>query len=256
MGKLRVGVLAYPGCLGTEVFAVVDLLTIAQRTHAALHPDALERGSATTFDVRVVARATGPVAVSGRCTINAVRWSGGIDLVIVPGFELDPAADLDEVLRNLEPERRYIKTVAAKGCAIASVCVGAFLLGEAGLLDGRRATTSWLFADSLAGRYPTCRVESDQIRVEDGPVTTMAAFRAVDDLTIALVRAHLGDRTSRRRVNKAKELLELGVSCDDAMRTVGYADPAAFRRLFSRESGMPPGAYRGQFHSPRKQGVR
>jgi transcriptional regulator GlxA family with amidase domain len=51
----------------------------------------------------------------------------------------------------------------------------------------------------------------------------------------------------QQRINKAKQLLEQGITCDDAMRAVGYTDPAAFRRLFSREAGMPPGTYRRQF---------
>ena len=83
----------------------------------------------------------------------------------------------------------------------ASICTGAFVLAEAGLLDGRRATTHWLFTHELQARYPKVRVEEDRIFTHDGPVWTSAGMTAGIDLALALVEADLGV-TSRGRSRK------------------------------------------------------
>ncbi|MDJ0110444.1 helix-turn-helix domain-containing protein, partial [Rhodococcus erythropolis] len=85
----------------------------------------------------------------------------------------------------------------ARGVRVSSVCVGAYLLGEAGLLDGRRCTTSWLYGADLASRYPGATVRTDSLIVQDDGVTTTAAFTAALDLATALVREHLGDKIAR-----------------------------------------------------------
>ncbi|WP_344015762.1 DJ-1/PfpI family protein [Kitasatospora atroaurantiaca] len=82
-----------------------------------------------------------------------------LDLLVVPGFELLPTQDLDARMGALGREVDVIGQLAGRGVPIASICLGAFLLGEAGLLDGRRATTAWLFARALAARYPQATVD-------------------------------------------------------------------------------------------------
>ena len=74
---------------------------------------------------------------------------------------------------------------------IAAVCVGAFLVGEAGLLDGRHCTTAWAYSDALACRYPAAMVDITDIIVHDHGVTTAAAFSAAGDLAMHLVRTTL-----------------------------------------------------------------
>jgi transcriptional regulator GlxA family with amidase domain len=83
------------------------------------------------------------------------------------------------------------------GGRVASICVGAFLLASAGLLDGRRATTAWLFADRLAAMFPAVSVDASAVLVEDGGVTTTAAFSAAADLAHALMWRHAGPDVAR-----------------------------------------------------------
>jgi len=191
-GRLHVGVLAYDGCMGTEIFGITDLFLIANRIAAAVL-----RTERDLFKVTVVAHEP-PVVTAGGVTVAARRWRRRrFDSLVVPGFELRSPAHVQDSLKRWEPEIDAIASVAAAGVPVASVCVGAFLLGEAGLLDGRHATTSWLFAPQLRRRYPQAVVDDDLMIVSDGPVTTTAAFNAVHDLALRLIRSHAGDDLAR-----------------------------------------------------------
>ncbi|MGW5049931.1 GlxA family transcriptional regulator [Actinokineospora sp. NPDC004072] len=184
MVGLRVGVLAYPGCFASEVFGVPDLLTMAAHV-ADAEPHAVEFLSPRR---RVTASGGAPIAV---------RPLREVDVLVVPGFELRPAVDVDAVLGGLRPEVEAIGSYARSGTAVVSLCVGAFLLAEAGLLDGRRATTSWLFADALARRRPAADIRPGELVVTDSGVTTTAAFSAMYDFALDLIREHHGSRVAR-----------------------------------------------------------
>ncbi|MEU3405259.1 helix-turn-helix domain-containing protein [Streptomyces sp. NPDC006670] len=185
-GDLRVGVLAYPGCFASEVFGVPDLLTMAG--HVA-GPDAPgHRVSVVSPRRRVTA--SGGAALD----VGPLRE---VDVLVVPGFELGPGTDLDELLGRLGPETAAIRERAAAGTAVVSLCVGAFLLAEAGLLDGRRATTSWLHAGELARRCPAADVRPRHLAVTDRGVTTTAAFSAMYDFALDLIRRHHGAGVAR-----------------------------------------------------------
>lgn len=105
--------------------------------------------------------------------------------------------DVDCVLPRLGPELAAIRAHAAGGGAVVSLCIGAFLLAEAGVLDRRTATTSWLYADQLARRYPAVDVRADQLVVTDQGVTTTAAFSAMYDFALTLIRRHSGESIAR-----------------------------------------------------------
>jgi transcriptional regulator GlxA family with amidase domain len=87
---------------------------------------------------------------------------------------------------------RWIARNASAAARVASVCSGAFLLAELGLLDGKRATTHWIGLDALAAAYPKIRVERDALFVEDGRVWTSAGVASGIDLALALVARDLG----------------------------------------------------------------
>ncbi|MFF5448794.1 GlxA family transcriptional regulator [Streptomyces sp. NPDC012888] len=204
---LRVGVLAYPGCFASEVFGVPDLLTMAQ--HVA-GPDA------PGYRLSVVSPRR-RVTASGGAVLD-VRPLRDVDVFVVPGFELPPDADLDARLARLAPEIAAIRAQAAAGTAVVSLCVGAFLLAAAGLLDGRRATTSWLHAAELARRCPNTDVRPDRLVVTDTGVTTTAAFTAMYDFALDLIRRHSGARVARTTARVAL--------VDDARTSqTPYADP-------------------------------
>jgi transcriptional regulator GlxA family with amidase domain len=85
-----------------------------------------------------------------------------------------------------------IRRLAPRVRRLGSVCSGSFLLAEAGVLDGRRATTHWMWCDSMAQRYPRVQVDPDPIFVRDGNVWTSAGVTAGMDLALALVEDDLG----------------------------------------------------------------
>jgi transcriptional regulator GlxA family with amidase domain len=186
---LRIGVLAYPGCFASEVFGVPDLLTMAG------HLAAVEDPGRARYDVTVVSPRRRVVASGG--SVLDVAPLRPVDVLVVPGFEIAPALDVDVVLDGLRPEVGCIRQQAAAGVAIVSICVGAFLVAEAGLLDGREATTAWLFAERFARRYGAVRLRPERLVVSDGGVTTTAAFSSMYDLALRLVREHDGPRVAR-----------------------------------------------------------
>ncbi len=102
-------------------------------------------------------------------------------LVVVPGM---PYAATQQLERSVT---RWLATSARAGAHLASVCTGAFALGEAGLLDDRKCTTHWSRTSELARRYPRARVLEDRLYVTDGNVTTSAGIASGIDMALAFI---------------------------------------------------------------------
>jgi transcriptional regulator GlxA family with amidase domain len=129
------------------------------------------------------------------------RSSSGLELVVRRSFT-DVQRGIDTLLvaggvgrRRAPSDRllvRWLRRIAPHVRRLASVCTGAFLLAEAGLLDGRRATTHWGACRELADRYPHVAVEADPIFVRDGRIYTSAGVTAGMDLALALVEEDHG----------------------------------------------------------------
>lgn len=135
----------------------------------------------------------GPVRV-GRFVLEPDQDLGHLahaDTVIVPGW-----ADTDR-----EPPAELLDAVRAAhraGARVASLCTGAFVLGAAGLLDGRRATTHWAHTRELARRHPATTVDPDVLYVDNGDVLTSAGKAAAMDLCLHLVRLDHGSADANR----------------------------------------------------------
>ncbi|UIJ44753.1 GlxA family transcriptional regulator [Sphingomonas cannabina] len=112
--------------------------------------------------------------------------SGPYDLVLVAGGPSLPYADPDPAMVA------WLRSVPSRTAIYGSICTGAFALGHAGLLDGRRVTTHWQIAARLAACFPAAQVEPDRIYVSDGALITSAGVTAGIDLALALVREHHG----------------------------------------------------------------
>ncbi len=115
---------------------------------------------------------------------------GPFDTVLVSG---------GEIIRSMAAAQQivaWLKSVTAR--RIASVCSGAFLLAEAGLLDGRRATTHWDSTERLARSYPKVKLDAERIFIRDGNVWTSAGISAGIDLALALIEDDLGPDVGRR----------------------------------------------------------
>jgi AraC family transcriptional activator FtrA len=143
-----------------------------------------------------------------------VRCKSGF--TITPGHDLAPLADADLIAvpamgpmgKGDHPIDRSLglpaevlaalRDAVARGARVISVCSGAFVLGEAGLLDGRRCTTHWMYTDELAARYPTAKVDPDVLYVEDGPVLTSAGTAAGIDACLHLIRQEQGSAVATK----------------------------------------------------------
>ncbi|MGK8555818.1 GlxA family transcriptional regulator [Nocardia gipuzkoensis] len=123
---------------------------------------------------------------------------GGFDVVVSGGLEAIDVADIVIVPSTGSRGSADDATVAALRRAVAdgkrvtSICSGAFVLAQAGLLSGRTATTHWGLADELAAMFPDVSVRSDALFIEDGPITTAAGAAAGIDLCLHLIRADYG----------------------------------------------------------------
>jgi transcriptional regulator GlxA family with amidase domain len=141
------------------------------------------------YDVRIVAPSD-RVVFTGGLVMEAEPLAGlrrRVDTLIVAGGIGSLA------VRTVPGFLRHVGRVANRSRRIASVCSGAFVLAEAGLLDGKVATTHWQAAPHLAEWYPSVAVEEDRIYVRDGDVWSSAGVTAGIDLTLALVAEDLGD---------------------------------------------------------------
>lgn len=123
----------------------------------------------------------------------------GADTIIVPSVPravLDGTEPLDPLLV------KELQDAADNGARIAALCNGAFVLAEAGLLDGRRATAHWSYTDRLARRYPQVEVDDSVLYIDDGTILTSAGAAAGLDLCLHLVRqdlgAHVANQLARR----------------------------------------------------------
>ncbi len=318
MGFIDIAVLAYPGAQLSALHGLTDLFLTANRLAERRTPGnrdcfRVSHWQASTQDGRV------------RCSYSSdPHKPENVACFIVPPSLGGQGAD--------GPGEVYVDWVKAQhesGAIAGSVCVGAFLLARAGLLDGRPATTHWALKDQFAGRFPDVVLETEKLVVEDGDIITAGGIMAWVDLGLRLVdrfmtptvmldvaryflvdpsgraqsfystfaprlnhgddavlkvqrwlqtgfgravsiasmseTAGLGERTFLRRfhkatghkpthyvqtlrVSKAREMLELsGMPVNAIAWSVGYEDPAAFRKVFHKVMGLTPGDYRRRF---------
>ena len=149
------------------------------------------------YALEVLSRAGGKVRGSGGAMIESRATKGvALDTLIVVGGDIAPMRAPGEVAA--------VRALAAKVARVASVCTGAFLLAQAGLLAGRRATTHWRVAHLLQQEYPAVRVEADHIFIADRGVWTSAGITAGIDLALALIEIDHGVEIAR---GAARELV-------------------------------------------------
>lgn len=140
------------------------------------------------YDFRVCAEAPGRTRIGAGFvagTPHGLNSLARADTVIIPACP-DPDAPIAPALVNA------VRRAHARGARIASICTGAFVLAEAGLLDGRRATVHWKYASLLAERYPKVAVDPAVLYVDEGDVLTSAGVAAGLDLCLHIVRLDLG----------------------------------------------------------------
>jgi transcriptional regulator GlxA family with amidase domain len=275
---ITVAVVVYEGIEILDAVGPVEVFDMANR-------ELIEHGPGRpAYTTRFLAAAAGPVASSSGARLVAdaawEEYSETIDTLIVVG-------SCDRYLNRALADPRltgWLREAGRRVRRLVSVCTGAFLLAEAGLLDGRRATTHWMDVERLRSEYPQVIVDPDAIYVRDGAVATSAGVTTCMDLALALVEEDLGRKVAldvaRRMVFFLKrpggqtqfsthlraqmtvngqlgrflawldENLHPGLTIDELARRAAMS-PRNFARVFVRDTGMTPARYLDQLRFER-----
>jgi transcriptional regulator GlxA family with amidase domain len=207
---------------------------------------------------------------------GGVRSSIGMEAATLPlggaGFDT-LLVGAPAVLGPAQPELLpLLREALADTRRIAGICIGSFTLAEAGLLDGRRATTHWWHADLMRQRFPAVSVEMDRIYIADGPIWTSAGMAAGIDMALGLLEHDLGQEQAQRAAramvlyhrraggqSQHSTMLQLSPNSDRVRDAIEFArrnlaeqlsveqlagaaclSPRQFSRVFSAETGLTP----------------
>jgi transcriptional regulator GlxA family with amidase domain len=179
---MMIGVLVFPDFQLLDAAGPISVFEIGARF------------AETAPSIRVVAVTPGPVRSSSGVEMMArgLKPSGAITTLIIAGGEgVRQSATCEKTLG-------FVRALAKRGVRIASVCSGAYILAEAGLLDGRRATTHWQRTRHFLKAYPQVKLEPDRIFVRDGDVWTSAGISAGIDLSLAMIAEDYGDEIAQK----------------------------------------------------------
>lgn len=285
----RIAALLYPDAQILDLTGPIEVFATASRRIAAARPAAARPATAPAYEVELLAAGREPVAASSgvallpaRTLDEAAAGSGAIDTLILPGGRGSRVAMADPHLID------WIRHMAPRVKRLASVCTGAFLLAETGLLDHRRAATHWASCDAFAGRYPAVRVEPDALFVRDGSFYTSAGITAGMDLALALVEEDFGralaldvarwmvmflkrpggqsqfsshlaaQESGEGAIGRVQGFIMDHLSGDldvSALAAVAAMSPRHFARRFRRETGTTPAAFveRARVEAARRQ---
>jgi len=177
--------------IGMLIFPDFQLLDAAGPTSAF---EIAARYAGSVSPVKAIAIRPGPVKSSSgvEMVARSTRPSAAFTTLIVAGGE-----GVREVAR-CAATLSFVRSMARRGVRIASVCSGAYVLAEAGLLDGRRATTHWQRTRHFIATYPKVRLEPDQIFVRDGDIWTSAGISAGIDMSLAMIAEDYGEEIAQK----------------------------------------------------------
>ncbi|ADB54079.1 GlxA family transcriptional regulator [Conexibacter woesei] len=254
-------VVLFDGVQSLDVSGPVEVFAGAARHPACRPPYRVRTASLDGAPVR----STSGLTLTPDVALGAARTP---HTLVVPGGEGTRAPDprLVAWLRRRAPRARRV----------LSVCTGAYLLGEAGLLDGRRATTHWAACAAFARRFPRVEVDPEPIYVRDGAVTTSAGVTAGIDAALALVEEDAGREVAltvaqhlvvflrrpggqtqfsaqlsaqvaqREPLREVQQWIAEHPAADlsvEALALRANLSPRQFARAFAAEVGVPPGRY-------------
>ena len=178
---LKIAILALENCVHSSVTGSFDIFAVSslkwQESHDAGKPFA---------ELSIISPHGAPVTAFGGLGLSAtaaMEKEEHYDILIVPALYGD--------IGQVEHKREICEFLAiqhAGGCCIATVCAGAFLAAEAGILDGRKATTHWALADNFRTRFPNIQLKAEKMLVDEGDVITAGGVTAYLDLCLHLVR--------------------------------------------------------------------
>ena len=188
MNSRRVGILIFP-----EV-EVLDFCGPFEVFSATRLDENWRRQETSPYDVLIIAENPGVVVATGGLKVVAdhhLEDCPSLDVLVVPGG-WGTRREINNV-RLID----WLSERAGEVTTLTSVCTGSLLLGKAGLLDGKRATTHWRVLDEMRGMFPAVNVIDDQHVVEEGNVITSAGISAGIDMALRVVSRHYGDAVAR-----------------------------------------------------------
>jgi transcriptional regulator GlxA family with amidase domain len=254
--RIMIGVLVFPQFQLLDAAGPISVFEIASRF------------AGQQASIKVLAATPGPVRSSSGVEMFArgLKPSGAITTLLLAGGEgVEAAARCEKTLN-------FVRAMAKRGVRLASVCSGAYILAEAGLLDGRRATTHWRRTRHFLTTYPEVKLEPDRIFVRDGDIWSSAGITAGIDLALAMATEDFGDEIAqktarqlvlyhRRSVGQsqfssllelkapsgrfgallswAREHLDLPLTVEDLAEQAGMSS-RHFTRAFIAETGSTP----------------
>ncbi|RVK31374.1 GlxA family transcriptional regulator [Sinorhizobium meliloti] len=178
---LEIGILRYDGAQAAAVLGMTDLLTaaagIARQRHGVSHP----------LRVSHWTRATGKRAPERVFSSDPVSLGDRPTVIVIPPGLGEPLPE-----REARYYADWLRSEHSKGAGLCSICKGAFLLGETGLLAGRTVTTHWSYEEHLVSRFPDINVNTDRLIIDDGDILTAGGMMAWIDLSLILIERFLG----------------------------------------------------------------
>ena len=186
---IRIGMLLYQGCLRSGAVMPFDVFRIAN-TLAGLRPAAQR----VHFDAQwLSARKDKTLTIDGLTFHPQEVDLEKLDALMLPGLDHQGPFDLTPMLEQLGPEQEILQRFAGTGKPIVSSCSSTCLVAEAGLLDGRRATTSWWLSAYFRKRFPAVTLDAEQLVVEDGNHVSSGGVTSYIDLSLWLVGHFAGE---------------------------------------------------------------
>jgi transcriptional regulator GlxA family with amidase domain len=249
----RIGFLVFPN-FQLMGFAAMTAFEVANLTVAE-----------PVYNVSLLSESGGLVRASAGFCVETEAFGESVFDTVIVGASAQVEAMTPGVLA-------FVQRSMATSRRVAGPCTGAFVLAEAGVLDGRRATTHWLFARDLQTRFPRLKVDEDRIFIVDGPVWTSAGMTASIDLALAMIENDLGLDVARAVARKLvmyhrraggqsqfSAMLDLEPKSDRIQKALKYANqhlrntlsvdelagaaglsPRQFSRAFRAETGQSP----------------
>jgi transcriptional regulator GlxA family with amidase domain len=249
------------GFIVPQTFQVMSLAALTGFELANLPP------AGPRYEICLLSEHGGPVLSSSGMRLLTEPFGDPVFDTIIVG-----SITALEMPRSAPTLIEFVKEAAKASRRTASICSGAFILAEAGLLDGRRATMHWAHAPGFRQRFPRVRAEEDRIFINDGPIWTSAGMTAGIDLVLALIDSDLGAEAAKmaarllvmnqRRMGGQKQhsvLLDLTPKSDrielvlehirrnlrnplsvEELAVVASLSPRQFSRAFQAETGRSP----------------
>ncbi|MEU8824643.1 DJ-1/PfpI family protein [Streptomyces sp. NPDC048636] len=217
---MNIGVVVLRGCWDSGVTTVLDVLRTANAARRQTDPEIPAITAVTVSPTREPVPTAGGLLAPVDLTLEECAADDTVDVLLVPALAADgPATLVDALMReDVRALRTALRDRASEGRELAAACTGTFVLAEAGLLDGRRATTSWWLYDTFRRRHPGVRLDVSRMVVRDGAITTAGAAFAHIDLAMSLVA-----RVSPQLARTTAAALLIDERPADSMRAVtGY----------------------------------